>query len=138
MNRWQRNGFQRSKVMYLDFLMVGSFLFLFNSKEERDLIFIAGPYLLRSKALFLSHQTLDFDLGMKIYIAPGWVRLLHLPIFLWDETTSKDISDMLTHYIDKVEPKGSIYSCTRIYVEIDLNKGLLEAIQLNMAKWMHL
>jgi hypothetical protein len=32
----------------------------------------------------------------------------------------------LGHYIDQAEPKGNIYSCARICVEINLEKGLSE------------
>jgi hypothetical protein len=33
-------------------------------------------------------------------------------------------------YIDKAEPKGDTYSCARICVEMDLEKSLPEAIEL--------
>jgi hypothetical protein len=69
------------KVKYLVFIVArGFFLFLFSSKEERDLIFRLGPYFMGSKGMFLSHWTLDFDPDMEISVAPVWVRLPHLPI----------------------------------------------------------
>jgi hypothetical protein len=33
----------------------GFYVFIFSSKEERDLIFILGPYFMGSKGMFLSH-----------------------------------------------------------------------------------
>jgi hypothetical protein len=65
---------------------------------------------------------------MEIYVAHVWVRLSHLPIIFWDESTLKDIGDKTGRYIDRVEPKINICSCARICVKINLEKGLLEAV----------
>jgi hypothetical protein len=35
------------------------------------------------------------------------------------------------------EPKGNLYSYARICVEVDLEKGLLEALQINIDGWSH-
>jgi hypothetical protein len=42
------------------------------------------------------------------------------------------------HYITHTEPKGNIFTCARICVEMDFEKGLSEAIQLNLEGWSHL
>jgi hypothetical protein len=71
-----------------------------SNKEERDLIFISGPYFMGSKGMFLTHWTLDFDLDMEISISPICLRLPHLPIISWDESSLKSIGDKMGQYID--------------------------------------
>ena len=36
------------------------------------------------------------------------------------------------------EPKLGQFACAHIFVEVDLEKGLLEANQLNMDGWVHI
>ena len=45
---------------------------------------------------------------------------------------------MLGKFIDKSEPKPPIFSYTGICVEVDIEKGLPEAINLSMEGWIHL
>ena len=40
-------------------------------------------------------------------------------------------------YIDKAEPRGPLFSCARICIEVDLEKGLPEAVNLEMDGWEH-
>ena len=40
--------------------------------------------------------------------------------------------------MEKSEPKAPMFSCARIYVEVDLEKGLPEAIMLSIDGWNHL
>jgi hypothetical protein len=56
----------------------------------------------------------------------------------WDEDSFKSIGDKLGHYIDRAKPKGNIFYYARIYLEIDFEKGLLEAIQINLEDWRHI
>ena len=46
------------------------------------------------------------------------------------------IGNKIGEFIDKVDPKGQ-YSCARIYVEVDLEAGLPEAIKLTIGDWHH-
>jgi hypothetical protein len=66
-----------------------------------------------------------------------WVRLPHLPLIFWDDYSLKEIGNKLGHYLDRAEPKGNLYSCARICVEVDLEKGLPEALQINLDQWSH-
>ena len=45
---------------------------------------------------------------------------------------------MLENYIDKAEPKGPLFSCARIRVEVDIEKVLQESINIFMDGWEHL
>jgi len=85
-----------------------------------------------SRGMLLSHWTIDFDLNMDISVAPVWVRLLHLPVIFWDKVTLKAIGDKLGLFINQAEIKLGMYTCARICVEVDLEKRLPKAIQLNM------
>jgi hypothetical protein len=44
----------------------------------------------------------------------------------------------LGKYIDCVEPRDGLQACVRLCVEVDLEKGLPEAIQLTMDNWSYL
>ena len=49
-----------------------------------------------------------------------------------------DIGNKLGHYLDTTKPKGGQYICARIYVEVNLEKGLLEALKLTLGEWSHI
>lgn len=66
-----------------------------------------------------------------------WVSLLHLPLHCWGDDSLKDIGNKLGKYIDKTEPKKGMFQFARICVEVDLEKGLLEAIHLILDNWSH-
>jgi len=66
------------------------------------------------------------------FFSTQWIILPHIPIIFWDEDSLKIIRDKLGHYIDQAEPKGNIYSFTKICVEIDFEKCPSERIQLNL------
>lgn len=46
------------------------------------------------------------------------------------------IGNGLGRFIEKVDNKGQ-YTCTRIYVEVDLEAGLPEAVKLTVGEWHH-
>lgn len=75
---------------------------------------------------------------MEILVLLVCIKFPNLPIILRDEAFLKSIRDKIGHYFDIDEPKGNIYLCTRICVEMDLEKGHSEEIQLSMELWGHL
>jgi hypothetical protein len=52
------------------------------------------------------------------------VRLPHLPLVLWDDSTSIDIGIALRRFVDHAEKNESNYMCAIICVEVNLEKGL--------------
>lgn len=59
----------------------GYYTFLFESKEDRDLILKNGPYFMDSIGLYLNRWMPDFDPKMDVpSTVPVWVRLPHLPL----------------------------------------------------------
>jgi hypothetical protein len=116
----------------------GFFVFSFSRTEDRDLVFRSGPYFMGSRGLFLAPWTLDFNPGAEITAAPVWVRLPHLPIHLWGKSSLEDIGNKLGRFLDSVEPKGGQFTCARICVEVNLEKGLPEAIKLSLGEWCHI
>jgi len=116
----------------------GFFAFTFSRKEDRDLVFRSGPYFMGSRGLFLAPWTLDFNPEAEITAAPVWVRLPHLPLHLWGKNSLKDIGNKLGRFLESTEPKGNIFHCARICVEVNLEKGLPEAIKLTLGDWYHI
>jgi len=116
----------------------GYFVFSFARKDERDLVFRSGPYFMGSRGLFLAPWTLDFNPEAEITAAPVWVRLPHLPLHLWGKSSLEDIGNKLGRFLDSTEPKGDQYTCARICVEVNLEKGLPEAIKLTLGEWSHI
>ena len=57
---------------------------------------------------------------------------------LWGKGSLKDIGNKLGRFLDSVEPKGDQFTCARICVEVNLEKGLPEAIQLSLGEWCHI
>ena len=92
-----------------------------------------GPH-----GLYLNKWTLDFDPTQDILsLVPIWVRLPHLPLHCWNSESLETIGNKLGKYIDRVERKDQ-YSCARICVEVDLEIGLPEAINLIVDEWSHI
>lgn len=117
----------------------GFYTFLFESKEDRNLIFRNGPYFMDSRGLYLNKWSPDFDPEMDIPNAvPVWVRLPHLPLHYWGDESVKAIGNAVGKYIDRYEPKENMHACARICVEVDLRKGLSEAIKINVDQWTHI
>jgi hypothetical protein len=116
----------------------GFFIFSFTRKVDRDLVFRSGPYFMGSKGLFLAPWTLDFNPEAEITAAPVWVRLPHLPLHLWGISSLEDIGNKLGRFLDRAEPKGEQFTCARICVEVNLEKGLPDAIKLSLGEWCHI
>jgi hypothetical protein len=103
----------------------GFYSFYFEHKEDRDLIFRNDPYFFGPRGLYINKWTPEFDPENDIPSSiPIWVQLLHLPFHCWGDEVLKIIGDTLGKFIERVEPKSSMYSCARICVEFDLEKGL--------------
>lgn len=116
----------------------GFFVLSFSKKTDRDLVFRYGPYFMGSRGLFLAPWTIDFNPEDEITAAPIWVRLPHLPLHLWEPSTLEDIGNKLGRFLDSAEPKGDQFTCARICVEVNLEKGLPEAIKLTLGDWCHI
>jgi hypothetical protein len=116
----------------------GFFVFSFTRTKDRDLVFRSRPYFMGARGLFLAPWTLDFNPGAEITAAPVWVRLPHLRLHLWGRKSLEDIGNKLGHFLDSVAPKGDQFTCARICVEVNLEKGLPEAIKLSLGEWSHI
>ena len=87
--------------------------------------------------IFLTPWSLNFAPNLEISSTPIWLCLPHLPLFLWTENTLKGIQNELGLYLAREKPKEDLYSCARICIEVELDKGLLESIQLELEGWTH-
>ena len=117
----------------------GYFAFIFEKKEDRDLIFKNGPYFMGPRGMYLNKWDLSFNPEKDIPKAvPVWVKLPHLPLHCWNDEDFRTIGNTLGKYVDKSEPKAPMFSCARICVEVDLEKGLPESINLSIDGWTHL
>jgi hypothetical protein len=101
--------------MSVAFCGKGFFAFLFEKKEDRDLIFQSGPYFMGARGMYLNKWTPDFspenDIPSAVLV---WVRLPFLPLHCWNDETLKNIGNSLGKYIDRVEPREGIQACARL------------------------
>jgi hypothetical protein len=67
-----------------------------------------------------------------------WVCLPFLPLHCWNDETLRNIGNTLGKYIDRVEPRDGLQVCARLCVEVDLEKGFPEAIQLTLDNWSYI
>jgi hypothetical protein len=72
-----------------------------------------------SRDCFFPPWMLDFNPDMEISSDPVWIRLPCLPPIFWGEFKFKAIGNKLGHFITHFEPKGNIYACARICVNMD-------------------
>ena len=99
----------------------GYFTFIFEKKEDRDLIFRNGPYFMGPRGMYLNKWDLSFNPEKDIPKAvPVWVKLPHLPLHCWNDEDFRAIGNTLGKYIDKSEPKSPMFSYARICIEVDL------------------
>ena len=86
----------------------------------------------------MKNWTPDFDPTQDVSSTiPVWVRLPHLPLHCWNSDSLEAIRNKLGKYIDKAERKDQ-FSCARICVEVDLETGLSEEINLIVVEWSHI
>jgi len=106
----------------------GYYTFIFETKEDRNLIFRNSPYFMDSRGLYLKRWTPDFDPEMDIPNAvPVWVCLPHLPLHCWGDESVKAIGNAVGKYIDRSEPRENMHG-----------KGLPEAIKIKVDHWTHI
>ena len=67
---------------------------------------------------------------------PVWVRLPNLPVHCGNYEALQKIGNGIGKFIDKADNK-SIYNCTRICVEVDLEACLPEAVKISLGAWSH-
>ena len=85
------------------------------------------------QGIYLNKWTPDFDPTQDVPSAMHvWVRLPRLPLHCWSSDSLESIGNKLGKYIDK-EVRKYQYSCARICVEVNLEIGMLEAINLTVA-----
>jgi hypothetical protein len=141
MNQWLELNWKKKIQGHMSsaFCGKGFFAFLFENKEDRDLIFRNGPYFMGARGMYLNKWTPDFSPENDIPSAvPVWVHLPFLPLHCWNDETIKNIGNTLGKYIDRVEPRDGLQACARLCVEVDLEKGLHEVIQLTLDNWSYL
>jgi len=64
----------------------GTFSFLFGIKEDKEVVFINGPYFFGNRGMHLNRWSLDFDPTEDIpSIVPLWVNLPYLPLSCWND-----------------------------------------------------
>ena len=99
----------------------GFYVFLFENKVDRDLIFRNGPYFMGIKGMYLNQWTPDFipenDIPSAVHV---WVRLSFLPLHYWNDETLRNIANSLRKYINHVEPQEGLQACARLCVEVDM------------------
>jgi hypothetical protein len=113
--------------------------FFFETKEDKDLIFRSGPYFYGTKGLYANRWNPNFNPKNSIpSVVHVWVRLPHLPPHYWNKDIMRSIRNALRTCIYNIEPRYGTFACICICVEVDLEKGLLEAIQLTLDNSKHI
>ena len=90
------------------------------------------------RGLYLNKWSPDFDPTQDVLSeVPVRIRIPHLPFHCWSSESLEAIGNNLGKYIDKAERKDQ-FSCARIRVEVDLDTGLLEVINLTVSDCSHI
>jgi hypothetical protein len=83
----------------------GFFVFLFENKADRYLVFRSGPYFMGLRGMYLNKWTPYFSPKNDIPSAVSvWVYFPFLPLHCWNDETLKNIGNMLGRFIDRGEP----------------------------------
>ena len=90
------------------------------------------------QGIYINKWTPNFDPTQDVpSFVPVQVRLPDIPLHCWNSESLETIGNNLNKYIDMVERKDQ-YLCTRIFVEVDLEIGMPQAIKLNIVEWSHI
>lgn len=105
---------------------------------DKYLVFQSGRYIMGDQRLYLNYWSPRFnskcDVPSSVLV---WMKLPYIPLHFWNDVTCRLIVKSLRKYIACSEPKDGLFSCDRICVEVDLDKGLLVTVNLCMDNWMH-
>jgi len=108
---------------------------LFKIREDRETIFRNDTYLFGARGMYLNPWSIDFDLAEDIPTTiPVWEKLLRLPLSCWADHFLRVIGNVVGRYIDREEPKGGKLACTKICMQVDLEKSILIEILRTMGK----
>lgn len=111
----------------------GFFLVVFDSNEYYQKVLTGGPWFWGSAGLFLTPWFPDFDPSTSVISKlPIWVRLPNLLAHFWDFFVFLAIGNTLRRYlaIDTSRRENGLFTYGRLCVEIDINKGLSDQINL--------
>lgn len=101
----------------------GFFTFLFENKEDKDLIFRTEPYFLGARGMYLNKWTPDFSSENDVLSAVQvWVCLPDLPLHCWNDDAFGCIGNSIGCYIDRVEPKENIFSLQEFVLRLTWKK----------------
>jgi len=90
------------------------------------------------QGLYLNRWTSDFDPVVNVpMVVPVWVRLPNLLVHCWNWDSLKHIRNTLGKFIDRANNKDQ-YDCACIYVEVDLEVDLSEAVKIKVGNWTHM
>jgi hypothetical protein len=88
--------------------------------------------------MYLNKWTPNFSPENDIpFVVLVWVRLPRLPLHRWSDDALRCIRKSIGQYIDRAEPKENFFSCARICIEFDLEKGILEEVIISLDNWQH-
>lgn len=113
--------------------------FFFVSIADWDSIFHSGPCFMGAQGLYLDQRRSDFNPNNDVpTIDPIWVNISFLPLHCWNKATFRNIGNTLGKYIDHAKTHEGSLSCAYTCVEVDLDKVLMVAINLNLDNWCHI
>ena len=74
--------------------------------------------------MYMNKWTLDFNPEIDVPSTISvWACIPHLPLICWDNEPLKSIENAIGKYIDQLKPKGCMFACAGICVEVNLEKG---------------
>ncbi|XP_058746634.1 uncharacterized protein LOC131619563 [Vicia villosa] len=111
----------------------GYFILHFHSYDDKELVFMKGPYTIRNMLMLLRDWSPDFDLKRDMLrTLPIWVKLPHLPLYLWGKKSLSKIGSALGNPLvtDECTTNRLRVSYARIVVEIDITQTPVSEITI--------
>ncbi|XP_058742312.1 uncharacterized protein LOC131614775 [Vicia villosa] len=111
----------------------GYFIIRFNSKSDRDMVLVRGPYTIHRKPMFLHEWKPDFKMqDDMIRTLPLWAMFPQLALMYWGEKSIGKISSALGKPLmtDECTAKKLRVSYARVLIEIDVTKELQQYINI--------
>lgn len=111
----------------------GYFVLRFNSHQDRDVVMMKGPYMIRNMPMLLVEWKPNFNLKKDMMrTIPVWIQLPQPPLHLWGAKNMGKIASVLGKPLMTDECTANRYriSYARILIEIDITQELQKEITI--------
>lgn len=132
---WIKYHWKPKGGIFLHLGSKGFFIVVITNIEDKDKVFEGGPYFYAVAGLYIWPWMMNFVPERETFTSVSvWVRPYSLPLDYWRTESLSSIGNKLGRFVkeSKATRRGKYTSFTRICVEMDLSRALLDEVILEV------